>query len=388
MERKDKYDLLIIGGGISACVFAANYFKNNTSKRISIIEAGRSLGGRASTRKSRRFKDWEINHGAPNINITNNKNNPLLKNFIKELKKNNIIKFDDSDLIHLGYESNQEINNNLDFDFGRNYISSSSMSDLSYNIISLNNAISQIDFYFETLIVDLIFINNEWILISKSGEIFKSHYLVCSSNLLLHKRSMKILNKNQIPIRKAIPQNNDETIDLLLNSLNQQLYIPRVTFLIYSNKNYFYKDSYSKEYRYFYLNKVLEDKYKLERVIFQLQKNNKLGIVLHSKNKDFIDSYFQENREINLERKILKNFNDLFKNNSFINQLSGDEIISIMRWRASQPIGERVPLNLQISKDYKIGFCGDWFDVEGFGRIEGAILSGLELAKKFNSLIQ
>ena len=59
-----------------------------------------------------------------------------------------------------------------------------------------------------------------------------------------------------------------------------------------------------------------------------------------------------------------------------------------MRWRASQPIGERVPLNLQISKDYKIGFCGDWFDVEGFGRIEGAILSGLELAKKFNSLIQ
>ena len=38
-------------------------------------------------------------------------------------------------------------------------------------------------------------------------KIFKSEYLVCSSNLLLHKRSMEIFNINQIPLRKAIPIN-------------------------------------------------------------------------------------------------------------------------------------------------------------------------------------
>ena len=53
-----------------------------------------------------------------------------------------------------------------------------------------------------------------------------------------------------------------------------------------------------------------------------------------------------------------------------------------MRWRASQPSGCAVPLSLQLSKNYRIGFCGDWFQGEGFGRIESSILSALILEKK------
>ena len=56
-----------------------------------------------------------------------------------------------------------------------------------------------------------------------------------------------------------------------------------------------------------------------------------------------------------------------------------------MRWRAAQPSGTGVPLSLQLFRDYKIGFCGDWFDQVGFGRIEGAILSALKLANKLKS---
>ena len=54
-----------------------------------------------------------------------------------------------------------------------------------------------------------------------------------------------------------------------------------------------------------------------------------------------------------------------------------------MKWRASQPSGPAVPLSLQFSRKYRIGFCGDWFEGEGFGRIEGSILSALILFKKF-----
>ena len=56
-----------------------------------------------------------------------------------------------------------------------------------------------------------------------------------------------------------------------------------------------------------------------------------------------------------------------------------------MKWRASQPSGVAVPLSLQYCKKFKIGFCGDWFEGEGFGRIEGSILSALTLANKFNN---
>jgi len=384
MESDVTYDLLIIGGGVSACVFASKFLKNNITKKIALIEIGRGLGGRSSTRISKGFKGWKLNHGAPNFNISNSKNNLLLKSYIDELLENKFIKIDDSDIFFLNEDSNLETLKKSEFSCGVNYQCLDSMSELSKKIIESNNLKGKIDFFFETLIVDMKFNDKEWMLTSKNGDKFKSKYLICSTNLLLHKRSLKILNVNQIPLRKAIPKNNDKKIDLLLNFLEEQTFIPRLTFLIYTNENYSYKDFYSKKNRYFYLNKNLENKYKFERVIFQLQDNNKLGIVVHTKNIDFINSYINAKDEDFFKQKIFANFNALFSKNTSVNQLTCNEGISIMKWRASQPSGCAVPLSLQSSRKYRIGFCGDWFEGEGFGRIEGSILSALILEKKLN----
>ena len=385
MKKGYKYDLLIIGGGISACVFASKYLQNNTTKKIALIEVGRGLGGRSSTRISKRFKGWRLNHGAPNLNICNSKNDFLLKSFIDGLLDNKLIKIDDSEIAYLDEEANLETIKNSEFNCGINYRSLFSMSQLSENIIELNNLRGNIDFYFETLIVDLEFDNDEWTLTSKNGDKFKSNYLVCSTNLLSHKRSLKILKVDQIPLRKAIPKNKDKKIDLLLNFLDKQTFIPRLTFLIYTNENYKFKDLYSKKYRFFYLKKSLENEYKIERVIFQSLDNNKLGIVLHSKNLGFINSYLNTKDENLFKQKIFSNFNRLFTNNASVNQLTCNEEISIMKWRASQPSGCAVPLSLQFSRKYRIGFCGDWFEGEGFARIEGSILSALKLEEKFKT---
>ncbi len=382
MKNNITYDLLIIGGGISACVFASKYLENNNTKKIALIEVGRGLGGRSSTRISKRFNGWKLNHGSPNLNIMNKKNNLLLKSYVNELLEKKFIKIDDSELVFLEDKSNLEAIKKSEFTCGFNYLSLYSMSQLSQNIIE-SNFRGKIDFYFETLIVDLKFNNDVWTLKSINGDKFISKYLICSTNLLLHKRSLKILKINQIPLRKAIPENEDRKIDLLLNYLGKQLFIPRLTFLIYTNENYGYKDFYSKKNRYFYLNKNLENKYKFERVIFQLQDNNKLGIVVHTKNIDFINSYINAKDEDYFKQKIFANFNELFDGNSSVNKLSSNEKISIMKWRASQPSGSAVPLSLQLSQKYRIGFCGDWFEGEGFGRIEGSILSALMLVKKF-----
>ena len=59
-----------------------------------------------------------------------------------------------------------------------------------------------------------------------------------------------------------------------------------------------------------------------------------------------------------------------------------------MKWRASQPSGFAIPLSLQLSRKYRIGFCGDWFEGDGFGRIEGSILSALILEKKINDFMK
>ena len=382
------YDLVIIGGGISACVFASKYLQNNITKKIALIEIGRGLGGRSSTRISKTFKGWKLNHGAPNFNITNSKNNLLLKNYIDELLENNFIKIDDSDIFFLNQDLIAERQKNSEFSCGVNYLSLDSMTKLSQKIIESNNLKGKIDFYFETLIVDLNFNNNEWVITSKNGDKFKSKYLICSTNLLLHKRSLKILNIKQIPLRKAIPLNYEKKIDLILNCLEEQSFIPRLTFLIYTNEDYNYKDLYSKKQRYFYLGNNLENKYKFERIIFQLQDDNKLGIVVHTKNIELINSYINGKHEEVFKHEIITNFNKLFEDNSVVNKLNFDDEISIMKWRASQPSGIAVPLSLQFSRKCRIGFCGDWFEGEGFGRIEGSILSALILEKKINDLIK
>jgi len=99
-------------------------------------------------------------------------------------------------------------------------------------------------------------------------------------------------------------------------------------------------------------------------------------------------SYLNSKDEEVFKHKIIANFNKLFEDNSVVNKLTFDDEISIMKWRASQPSGIPVPLSLQFSRKYRIGFCGDWFEGDGFGRTEGSILSALILEKKIKDLIK
>ena len=203
-------------------------------------------------------KGWELNHGSPNFNICNKTNNKLLKTFIEELLDLNIIQIDPSEVIEL-YKGNAFDNEiSSEFHRGFNYISNTSMSELSKNIISHKNLKDQIDYFFETLIVRVKYDKNKWILTSKNGFKFKSKFLICASNLLLHKRSLDIFKVTQIPLRKAIPVNKDKKIDKIINLLYEQEYIQRLAFLIYTKSNYSYKDNYKKKYRYFILNYLLE----------------------------------------------------------------------------------------------------------------------------------
>jgi len=107
---------------------------------------------------------------------------------------------------------------------------------------------------------------------------------------------------------------------------------------------------------------------------------------LYENTRTSVQKYINAKDEEVFKQKIIKNFNKLFEENSLVNKLTFDEKISIMNWRASQPSGIAVPLSLQFSKKYRIGFCGDWFEGDGFGRIEGSILSALILEKKFKDL--
>ena len=376
------YELIVIGGGISSCTFISNLLKKGFKGKIAIIETGRNLGGRCSSRISKKNSGWIINHGSPNFNIVNNTNDLNLNNFITDLLEKKIIKKNKSLLIELDQNLNFSKNLTNEFCMGNIYASTSTMSDLANKILNLNNKPKQVDLYFNELIIDLAFQNNSWVLKSKKGNLFYSNFLVLSSNLLLHKRAKKILNVDEIPLAKAIKKNI--TIDEIIHKLKYQHYIQRINFLVYTKKEYQLKENIAKDNLIYYLDKNAQEKFGFERIIFQKQKNKRYGIVLHSRKENKLISQLLKD---NFEKELLNRFNKLFEMNPFINTLENYEDISIMRWRASQPCGLRVPLRLQICNEYNIAFCGDWFDMEGFGRVEGAILSGLYLSEKIIEFI-
>ncbi len=377
------YDLVVIGGGISSSTFIANILKKGFNGKIAVVEAGRGLGGRCSTRYSYKDKKLALNHGCPNFNIKNSIKDSYLDNFIKELLDEKLIKSLDNSFFE--FDENYKFSKKFDNEFylGNVYTSTSHMSKLVENLIHLYNSKDQIDFYFETLIVKLSFKSELWNILSNKNKEIIGKFLVCSSNLLLHKRSLEILNVREIPLREAINKENNMKIDQIIKLTNKQEYIKRINFLIHTKKNYNLEGFFNKEIVHFVFNQKLQKDIGFERIIFQKQIDNSLGIIIHTKNIDFIlNKYEREDNKI-LYKYVSNKLNTfLLKNHITFKNLLLDDI-SRMNWRASQPIGEGIPERLQLCNEYNIGFCGDWIQLEGYGSVSGAILSGLKLSDKF-----
>ena len=376
------YDLVVIGGGISSSTFIANILKKGFKGKIAVVEAGRGLGGRCSTRYSYKDKKLALNHGCPNFNVKYPLKNSSLDNFITELLDKNFIKSLENSFfeLHDNYKFSMKPNN--DFYFGNVYTSTCNMSKLVENIINLYNTKNQIDFYFETLIVNLNFKSKLWNIFSNKNKKIVGKFLVCSSNLLLHKRSLEILNVREIPLREAISKKNIE-IDELIKLTNKQEYIKRVNFLVFTKKYSHLEGIFDRDTIHFTFNENSQKENGFERIIFQKQFDNSLGIVIHTRNiESIINNYEQEDKKFLSQFVSNKLNNFLIKNNIISKNLLLNDI-SRMNWRASQPIGEGIPERLQLCEEYNIGFCGDWFQIEGYGSVVGAICSGLNLSNKF-----
>ena len=376
------YDLVVIGGGISSSTFIANILKQGFKGKMAVVEAGRGLGGRCSTRYLYKDKKFSLNHGCPNFNIKNSQENSYLDNFLKELLDKNIIKSLENLFFEL--DENYKISKKCENEFylGNVYTSTTNMSKLVENLIHLYDSDYQIDFYFETLIVKLDFKSELWNIFSNKDKKIIGKFLVCTSNLLLHKRSLQILNVKEIPLKEAMNKKNNIKIDEIIKFTNKQEYIKRINFLIFTKKNYNLEGIFNKDIIHFIFNQKAQKNIGFERIIFQRQFDNSLGIVLHTRNMEFIINKYERDRNI-LNKYISTKLNTfLIKNHIAFKNLLLDDIFR-MNWRASQPIGKGIPERFQICEEYNIGFCGDWIQLEGYGSVYGAILSGLKLSNKF-----
>tara|TARA_Y100001968_G_scaffold318567_1_gene348952 strand:+ start:632 stop:1747 length:1116 start_codon:yes stop_codon:yes gene_type:complete len=362
------YDFLVIGSGISACTFASLLNKRFSDASIILVEHGRRIGGRATTRKSRKNTSLEFDHGLPSISFNKNISTDMVKLISPLINSKKLIDISKDILLmnEFGVLNNALINERI-------YRGMPFMVNFCEEIINQGTNPKKINFLFQTLITSFKRTNDLWEIQVNNGMFIKSKNLILSSSLIAHPRCLKILKINSLPLRDAFTPGKDKVVDTLLIETRKLKYIKRKTYILYVS-NLEIVQKFNHQYLQIMFSDVIRENLNFERIIFQIQSDGSMIIVLHCSS---IDDQIKINNDT-----IIKSLISLFVNYKiFVDLFLQGRLIDEMHWRASQPLHHLLPKELQWSPISKIGFCGDWFDLNSFGGVESAINSSIRLVK-------
>ena len=230
-----------------------------------------------------------------------------------------------------------------------------------------------VNFLFQTVAISIICKNGLWELKTNNQRLIKSKNLVLSSSLIAHPRCLDVFQINSLPLYDALKNIKDEIVDSILRTTFRQEYIKRKNYIFHvSNLNIVNK--FEKKYLHIHFSKYLKNDYSFERIIFQMQRDGSMIIILHC-------SYYNTFIDIKLD-KIFQILRRIFINEKkYLDLFQHAILIDTIDLRASQPINNLLSKELQSSSKSNIGFCGDWFDFGTCSRVEAAMNSSIRLSK-------
>ena len=360
------YDFIVIGAGISGCTFASLVNRKFPDSSILLVDNGRRIGGRSTSRKSRKFSNLEFDHGLPLISFSNKNSHELLTLISPLVRTGKLI--DITSEILVINESGEIYNITTNQRIYRSY---PLMINFCQEIIKQSINYKNINFLFQTCIKSIVRKNNLWEFKINNQSFLKSKKFVLSSSLIAHPRCLDILNINSLPLRDAFIEGKDKIVDSLLNKISKQKYLKRRNYILYISNTKIVKN-FNHKYLYILFSKVIRDDTSFERIIFQRQLNGSMIIVLYC---SYIDNLLEKKFD-EIIRLIIKIFS---KNKKFLDLFTHAKLLDKMDWRASEPIENLLPMELQWSSESHIGFCGDWFDLDGYTSLERAMNSSIQL---------
>ena len=368
---KKFYDFIVIGAGISGCTFASSLNKRFTNDSILLIEHGRRVGGRATTRQSRKNKILEFDHGLPSISLSQNVSQDILSLISPLIDLNKLIDISGDILImdEFGFLKNYPNEDKV-------YRSLPFMINFCEEIVNQSINPKKINFLFKTLTKSINRKKDLWEVEVNKSRLIKSKNLILSSSLIAHPRCLEILRTNSLPLREAFIPGQDKIVDSVLMKTKKLTYIKRRIYIFHAtNLAIVYK--FNHKYLQIVFSKVIKQNLNFEKVIFQIQSNGSMVIALHC-------SYENDLEELKTD-SIIKSFISLFTNYQiYIDLISEARLVDTMNWRASQALNHLLPTKLQWSATSNIGFCGDWFNWKNCNGVESAMNNSIRLAKLLN----
>ena len=381
--------IAVIGAGVSGCALVAQLRRLGFGGAISLWETGRGPGGRASTRRSRHDAELRIDHGAPLLNITGETAPRLLQ----PLLEGGWIEPWQGAIAQLQGESTLRPGQADALGLGQLYRGLGGMDHLCRGLLSL--AENGCDTHYGTLVRHLDREGGPWRLLGPNRELLgQADWLVLSSTLLAHPRSRAIFGWEDVPLQVAAAPLGDLQLEHALTVIAGIRSEARSNLLVVLDPTAA-GPWQNLPFSLLHFDAAAQQRWGLQRITIQPQPDGRCAVVAHSTQAfaaDHLDVYGthsavarmlqlppDEGREDTVIAALTTALEQVMA--TWLPGLDlGTADRQLMRWGAAFPLAPGLPSELMFCPRSRVGFCGDFIAGVGFGRIEGALRSGEQLA--------
>ncbi len=389
--------LAVIGAGVSGCALIARLRQLGYEGAIDLWETGRGPGGRASTRRSRHDSNLQINHGAPLLNIGATPPPALLDPL---LACGALQPWSDR-IARLQGESSLQLDGTDALTDGALFQGGGGMDRLGAGLLTLARQTGRgaISTHYATLVRTLRpSPEGRWQLLDPKGRLLgESDWLVLSSTLLAHPRSSRLFGWPTVPLKEAAESLGDLQLHHALTTIAGIRFEARSNLLVVLDATAASAWLHL-PFRLLSFDAAAQQRWGLERVSIQPLADQRCAVVAHSTNAfaadhlDVFGSHSAIAKQLQLppdsgrEETVIQALTELLGEAMapFLESPGGLEQAErqLMRWGAAFPVAPGLATELALCSGSRLGFCGDYINGAGFGRIEGALRSAELLAER------
>ena len=377
-------DLAVIGAGLSGCSLIGRLQQLNSSLNIAVVEAGRGPGGRAATRRRRDDNDWFLNHGAPGFGLSHSLPEGVAA-LLSPLRSTGVLQQDKRAVLSLDAEAGlcPAIGPEACPDGGW-WHGMPCMASICEAMLETAPP-ARLSRHFETRVRWLERRTDHWLLQNEERSwSLKAKRLVLSGTLLAHPRSLKMLAWDDVPLRSAVEEGMDGGLDAALSLLQHSQAEVRWNLMVDLGVLDLEGQQLPAQ---IWLDNDAKERWKVERLVLQPQRDGRWGLVVHGLDSgEAITPESQGRLLAQEEQRLVELLPELLQGQPVVSAaLQQATPLGVMRWGASRPLNHPLPAELQWCPTSAVGFCGDWIEGPGFGRAEGAISSGVNLAEQLHA---
>lgn len=358
---------------------------------VSLWEAGRGPGGRASTRRSRRDPSLAIDHGASLFNVTTR---PWPQVLPLLLEQGWVEPWENPIAILNSSGELQEPGDNHRLLRGPCFRGCGGMENLCQGLLSLSPGVET---HFDTLVRDIDRQHDRWLLNDAEGQLLgEAEALVLTGTLLAHPRSQLTFGWPAPPLQVLAERLQDPGLNHALAAIAALRFEARSTLLL----RFPAKEAAawaSLPFRLLAFDASAQQRWGLWRLSSQPLPHGEWAVVVHSS-----ATFAAEHLSVYGSRSAMARQLGIPPREEEEEQViqalasSLDEVMELwlpprpsergerqlMRWGAAFPLPQGLPQPLTWNKSLNLGFCGDFVDGQGFARVEGALRSAEALASR------